>query len=168
MLLYNFKEGTIHHPYFFGILFFIFLTHIIDDSRYIFSYYQYNKSFRFLNHCRKISVPSLSIIFEGLSLSGGPLRKQTFTSTGSKGHGLWFAIGGSRFVLCVFVAFELACEQALRGGKRKDSLQLGLWNLNTCIEKVDAKCWLAEMTWQLDSQGEIVPIELSNTDETQI
>ena len=31
-------------------------------------------------------------------------------------------------------------------GKRKDSLQLRLWNLNICIEKVDAKCWLAEMT----------------------
>ena len=29
---------------------------------------------------------------------------------------------------------------------RKESLQLGLWNLNICIEKVDAKCWLVEMT----------------------
>ena len=34
----------------------------------------------------------------------------------------------------------LACEQALRGGKRKESLHLRLWNLNICIEKVDAKC----------------------------
>ena len=34
-----------------------------------------------------------------------------------------------------------------RGGKRKESLQLRLWNLNVCIEKVYAKCsWLAEMT----------------------
>ena len=33
-----------------------------------------------------------------------------------------------------------------RGGKRKESLQLRLWNLNICIEKVHAKCWLAEMT----------------------
>ena len=32
------------------------------------------------------------------------------------------------------------------GGKRKESLQLRLWNLNICIKKVDAKCWLAEMT----------------------
>ena len=39
----------------------------------------------------------------------------------------------------------VACEQAVRGGKRKESLQLRLWNLNICIEKVDAKCWLAEM-----------------------
>ena len=27
-----------------------------------------------------------------------------------------------------------------RGGKRKESSQLRLWNLNICIEKVDAKC----------------------------
>ena len=33
-----------------------------------------------------------------------------------------------------------------RGGKRKESLQLRLWNLNICIEKVDAKCSLAEVT----------------------
>ena len=33
-----------------------------------------------------------------------------------------------------------------RSGKKKESLQLRLWNLNICIEKVDAKCWLAEMT----------------------
>ena len=41
---------------------------------------------------------------------------------------------------------SLACEQALqgalwrRGGKRKESLQLRLWNLGICIEKVEAKC----------------------------
>ena len=33
----------------------------------------------------------------------GPLRKQKFTSTGSKGHGLWFVIGGFRSVLWVSV-----------------------------------------------------------------
>ena len=33
-----------------------------------------------------------------------------------------------------------------RRGKRKESLQVRLWNLNICIKKVDAKCWLAEMT----------------------
>ena len=32
------------------------------------------------------------------------------------------------------------------GRKRKESLQLCLWNLNICIKKVDAKFWLAEMT----------------------
>ena len=33
--------------------------------------------------------------------------------------------------------FRLLWQQ---GGKRKKSLQLCLWNLNICIEKVDAKC----------------------------
>ena len=47
----------------------------------------------------------------------------------------------------------VACDQALwrRGWKRKESLQLRLWNLNICIEKVDAKCWLAEMTLVMTS-----------------
>ena len=56
-----------------------------------------------------------------------------------------------------------SCELGLRanssgrsgggGGKRKEStsLQLFLWNSNICIEKVDAKCWLAEMTLAMTS-----------------
>ena len=36
-----------------------------------------------------------------------------------------------------------------QGGKRKKSLQL--WNLNICIEKVNVKCWLAEMTQVMTS-----------------
>ena len=55
--------------------------------------------------------------------------------------------------------FYLACEQALwalwqqgrQGGKRKESLQLRLWNLNICIEKVHAKCWFVEMTSAMTS-----------------
>ena len=34
----------------------------------------------------------------------GPLRKQNFTLTGSKGHCLCFVIGGCRSVLCVSVS----------------------------------------------------------------
>ena len=52
---------------------------------------------------------------------------------------------------------SLACEQLsspahwrLRG-KKKESLQQRLWNLNICIEKVNAKCWLAEMTLVITS-----------------
>ena len=33
----------------------------------------------------------------------GPLRKQNFSLTDSKGHGLWFVIGGFWSVLCVSV-----------------------------------------------------------------
>ena len=47
----------------------------------------------------------------------------------------------------------LACEQALQGAPaaERESLQLRLWNLNICIQKVDAKCWLAEMTLAMTS-----------------
>ena len=37
------------------------------------------------------------------------------------------------------------------GGKRKDSLLLCLWNLNICIKKIDANCWLVEMTLVMTS-----------------
>ena len=38
-----------------------------------------------------------------------------------------------------------------RDGKRKENLQLRLWNLNIWIEKVEAKCRLAEMTLVMTS-----------------
>ena len=38
-----------------------------------------------------------------ISHLSGPLRKQKFTLTGSKGHGLWFVIGVFWSVLCVSV-----------------------------------------------------------------
>ena len=37
-----------------------------------------------------------------------PLRKQTFTSTGSKGHRLWIVIVGFWFIL-VFLCFKIRC-----------------------------------------------------------
>ena len=52
------------------------------------------------------------------------------------------------------VAHGLACEQASwgwQGGKKKESLQLHLWNMNICKEKVDVICWLAEMTFRMMS-----------------
>ena len=41
--------------------------------------------------------------FAAVSHLNGPLRKQNFTLTGSKGQGLWFVIGGFQSVLCVSV-----------------------------------------------------------------
>jgi len=38
-----------------------------------------------------------------------------------------------------------------QGGKRKESLRPRLWNLNICIEKLDAKCSLAKMTLVMTS-----------------
>ena len=40
---------------------------------------------------------------------------------------------------------------SLAAEREEDNLQLRLWNLNICIEKVDAKCWLAEMTLVMKS-----------------
>ena len=39
--------------------------------------------------------------FAAVNHLSGPLRKQNFTLTGSKGYGLWFVIGEFRSVLCV-------------------------------------------------------------------
>ena len=52
--------------------------------------------------------------------------------------------------------YNTACEQVLgtlwrRGGKRRGSLQLRFRNLNICIEKVDTKCWLADVTLVMTS-----------------
>ena len=43
-------------------------------------------------------------------------------------------------------ASKLSVEFWRWGEKREESLQLRLWNLNICIEKGNAKCWLAVMT----------------------
>ena len=42
-------------------------------------------------------------------------------------------------------------ERSGGGAKKKDSLQQRLLNLNIYIEKVDVKCWLAEMTLVMTS-----------------
>ena len=41
----------------------------------------------------------------------GPLRKQKFTSAGSKGHGLGSVIGGFRSVLCFCISRFIACDR---------------------------------------------------------
>ena len=57
----------------------------------------------------------------------------------------------NHFMNCLKSLIKIACEQALRGGKTKESLQLRLWNLNIGIEKVESKSWLAEMTLVMTS-----------------
>ena len=51
---------------------------------------------------------------------------------------------------------SLTCKQALCGAwvagrETEGELATHLWNLDVCIEKVDAKCWLAEMTLVMTS-----------------
>ena len=82
-------------------------------------------------------------------LLSGPLRKQEFTSTGWKRHGLWSVIGGFRSVLCVSV-FQGSLPLNLR--VRAFSLYSShvilpvYWNMTS-----------------LDSQGEVVPYRASKS-----
>ena len=57
---------------------------------------------------------------------------------------------------CLTLSLIVACEHALRGaleaGREKEGeLATTSLDLNVCIEKVDAKCWLAEMTLEMMS-----------------
>ena len=56
-------------------------------------------------------------------------------SSGFQNPGIFFSFRDSVKVI-------LACEQALHGAPAagRETLQLRLWNLNICIENVDAKC----------------------------
>ena len=51
--------------------------------------------------------------FAAVNHLNGPLRKQNFTLTGCKGHGLRFVIGGfGSVLLCVFLCFKyIACDR---------------------------------------------------------
>ena len=59
----------------------------------------------------------------------GPLRKQNFTLTGSKGQGLRFVIGGFRSVLCVSVFQSLLLVVVIMiDGSEKRSCEGGFLN----------------------------------------
>ena len=61
---------------------------------------------------------------------------------------LRFTQGSGQFIFCMTISLRASSPGRSRGGtgKRKESLQLRLWNLNMCIEKADAKGWLVEIT----------------------
>ena len=50
-------------------------------------------------------------LFAAVNHLNGPLRKQNFTITGSKGHGFGFVIGRLRSVLCFCVSRFVACDR---------------------------------------------------------
>ena len=84
-----------------------------------------------------------------------PTRDWGFRITGttyvqsSVSRGIWhvyYSWTGWTDVLSSLRASSLGGALWQRGRKRRESLQLRLWNLNICIKKVNEKCWLAEMT----------------------
>ena len=67
-------------------------------------------------------------LFAAVNHLNGPLRKQNFTLTGSKGHGFWFVIGGFRSVLCFCVSRFVACDRNYEWRQRKTQLCRRLLN----------------------------------------
>ena len=66
--------------------------------------------------------------FAAVNHLNGLLRKQNFTLTGSKGHGLWFVIGGFRYVLCVSaLQGSLLVIVIMIDGSEKRNCEGGFW-----------------------------------------
>ena len=113
---------------------------------------------------------------EGSVLSSGPLRKQNFASTGSKGHGLWLVTGGLWSILCVFIALNFRVHVFLNSveGLRapclvdREDLCFDVLLCDVNFSYLSSDVFLPPY-WNmasLDSQGEIVPKELPNPEET--
>ena len=75
--------------------------------------------------------------FAAVNHVNGPLREQNFTLTGSKGHGVWFVIGGFWSVLCVSVfQGSLLVIVIMIDGSEKRNCEGGLWTLEfACLCK---------------------------------
>ena len=73
--------------------------------------------------------------FAAVNHLNGPLRKQNFTLTGSKGQGLWFVIGGFWSVLCVsvFQGSLLVIVIMIDGSEKRNCHARGLLNFGVCM-----------------------------------
>ena len=76
-------------------------------------------------------------VFAAVNHLKGPFRKQNFTWTGSKVHGLWFVIGGFCSVLCVSVfQGSLLLIVIMIDGSEKRKCEGGFWTLEfACLWK---------------------------------
>ena len=75
--------------------------------------------------------------FAAVNHLNGPLKKQNFTLMGSKGHGLWFAIGGFRSVLCVSVfQVSLLVIIIMIDSSEKRNCEGGFWILEFACLKI--------------------------------
>ena len=81
---------------------------------------------------RFIAISRLYKFYQGISAAGNGLLWTRFR----------FFLSPFREDVMLVITF---------GGKKKESLKLRLWNLNICIEKVEAKCGLGEMTLVMTS-----------------
>ena len=88
---------------------------------------------RILNFKSQLTIA----FFAAVNHLNGPLRKQNFILTGSKGHGLWFLIGGFRSVLGVSVfQGSLLVIVIIIDGSEKRNCEGGFWTLEfACLWK---------------------------------
>ena len=85
----------------------------------------------------EVQKPTDDCVFRCVDHLNGPLRKQNFTLTGSKGHGSWFVIGGFGSVLCVSVFQGLLLVLVITiDGSEKRNCEGGFWTLEfACLSK---------------------------------
>ena len=84
------------------IIFLITITIIMTKINQSFSLFTAYRVFQ--KHTNsKVKSQQLFVFFAAVNHLSGLLRKQNFTQTGSKGHGLWSVIGGSLDPFCVLV-----------------------------------------------------------------
>ena len=76
------------------------MAHLNDECRTKVRYYFVSALFK-NTRILKFKSQLTFAFFAAVDHFSGPLRKHNFTSTGSKGHGLWSVIGGFRSILCV-------------------------------------------------------------------
>ena len=94
----------------------------------------------YLNYCafhKHADFEFQIMFFAAVNHLNGPLRKQNFALTGSKGQGLWFVIGGFRSVLCVSVfQGSLLVIVIMIDGSEKRNCEGGFWTLEfACLWK---------------------------------
>ena len=100
--------------------------------------------------------------FAAVNHLNGPLRKQTFTLTGSKGHGFWFVIGEFRSVLCVCVSRFVTCDRNHDWRQPKTQLRGRLLNLRVrMFVKSAVNCNIITKCQTSKSQTDFLTYELA-------
>ena len=119
---------------------------------------------RFSQTCKFWSSKAAFTIafFAAVNHLNGPLRKQNFTLTGSKGHGLWFVIGWfwSILCVCVFQGSLLVIVIMIDGSEKRNYCEGAFWTLEfTCLWKAQLMMQHME-SWNLQKTYTNLPQQL--------
>ena len=119
----------------------------IDTWPMVSSFTAFFKTTRIMKLKSQLTTP----VFAAVNHLRGPLRKQNFTSTGSKGHGLWLVIGGFRSVLgvSVFQCSLLVIVIMIDGSEKRNS-EGGFWTLEF------ASLWKAQQSYAFKNHPKLL------------